>query len=457
MKDAVQTSLGYPVDLPHEAGAPYGTRGDKRNVREGTASAERVALACAGAIGTDESGRTSRVSGTHWRLSTFLSSLFNGRAAKSPGAINPASTVSGCKIAFFHQNEVENAQGGVERYVATLLSSGPQHPFLITEQAPSASPNRIRVELFGPKSWPKTLRYSLAILFNARRLRRELALRKLEVFEFSRPAYALFAWLFPGRKVFTFHGMGPDRRDRVRRLIHDLTCVPLPVMADSIQIVGRDDSALPRWVLSRLRSRVVHIDAWYDERFRPTPLPPLNGGPIIVFYSGRLAEDKNPALLFEIIRKARAELPFPVEFRYFGADTVELERAGLADAVTSSGLLDPKALAAAIAQCHLGILCSKAEGSPFAMVETIACGRGFVASPIRSLVEPYHDKVGVFFAERLDADAFLDAISRARAFLLAGASADVIAAGVKDRSQSNAARAVLTHLHRLADDTGPSG
>lgn len=356
-------------------------------------------------------------------------------------------------IAFFHQNEALKAQGGIERYLSTLLEAGGNRVTLVTEETSHAPSERITVRLRGPQALPRWVRYCAGVVSDHRRIRRRLATSGARVMEFSRPEYALFAWMFPGKRVFTFHGMGPNAEHRTQRLIHDASCFLLPLVADAVQIVGRDRSALPRPIRAWFRKRTVHVDAWFDDRFKPSPLPPLRDGPLVVFYAGRISVQKNPEVLFGIIRDAATTLPFPVEFRYFGADYAEIEKAGLADRVVWGGMLDPPRLARAMAECHAGILCSKAEGSPFAIVEALACGRCFVASPLAGLVQTYGKTPGMIFAEAIEPQAFLAALARVRETLLGGTSPEEIAAAVSDRSQSAVAHAVLDRLRAL--ETNP--
>jgi glycosyltransferase involved in cell wall biosynthesis len=348
-------------------------------------------------------------------------------------------------IAFFHQNEVAEAQGGIERYLSTLLEGAKGGAILVTEADGSLRPDRLTVPLIGPAKLPKWIRFIAGVLARARTLRRELRARGVAAMELSRPEYALFSWLFPGRKVFTFHGMGPNRHHRVQRLVHDLACWLLPLTADAIQIIGRDASALPGPIRRYFAGRIVHVDAWFDRRFAPSPAPPLSERPFTVFYAGRLNEQKNPRLIFEIMRRG-GELPFPVAFRYFGADADVLREAGLAQSVEATGLLDAAGLSAAIASCHAGMLCSIAEGSPFIVVETLACGRSFLASPLPGLIETYRGNPGVVFAERIDADAFLAALTELHAQWARGLDPAGLAASVAHRSQDRSVERVLATI-----------
>jgi glycosyltransferase involved in cell wall biosynthesis len=330
---------------------------------------------------------------------------------------------------------------------------------LVTARSSAALPNRIGVDLVGPEGWPKSIRFILGVIRARRRIRRELAQRGVKVLEFSRSDYALFAGFFRGRRIFTFHGPGQSASENPgKRLLQSLPCYLFPFIASGLQVVGRTNTAIPRSIRAWFKGRIVNIDAWFDDRFRPGPLPPLSDeAPLVVFYSGRLGPEKNPELLFEIVRLARARLPFPIEFRYFGGDAALVEGAGLAGIVTCEGMLAPDELAAAINRCHAGMLCSKFEGSPFAMIEGLACGRCFVAPPLEGLIATYKDTGGVFFAERQAPEAYLAAFTKARQCLLSGRTAGEIAKGVEGRSQAAMTHAVLRRLRSAADSNTPFG
>lgn len=352
-------------------------------------------------------------------------------------------------IAFFHQNDVTDAQGGVERYVDTLLATaaGGGDALLVSEPPARAAGNRIGLRL--PKlPGPKWIPFALAVVANAATIRARLAAAKIRVLEFSRPEYVLFAPLFRGAKVFTIHGTGPGTGERAKRIVHDLACRLLPLVADRVQVVGRDDGGLSAEVIRRLGSRLTHIDAWYAARFRATPMPTETK--TIVFYAGRIVEQKNPKLLFEIIRRGKERFGDAVEFRYFGRDVVEIERAGLADRVHCTGLLDADGLARAISECHMGLMCSHfGEGSPFIIVETLACGRPYVLSPLPTLLGAYGGNPAVRFAPAFEADAFLDTIERLRADIDAGLDAEAVAASVADRAEAIATRRLVDELAAL--------
>lgn len=349
---------------------------------------------------------------------------------------------------FFHQNDVTDAQGGIERYVDTLLAAAGERALLVSEEPAQPAANRIGLGL--PKlPGPKWIPFALAVLANLLRIRAALARFPARVLEFSRPEYVVFAWAFAGAKVFTIHGTGPGAGETAKRLVHDLACVFLPWVATRVQVVGRDDSGLSARVIRRLGPRLAHVDAWYDDVFAPRPLPAT--AKTVVFYAGRIVEQKNPKLLFEIIREGKRRHGDAIEFRYFGKDVERIAEAGLADLVTCSGLLDAKGLAAAIADCHMGLMCSHfGEGSPFIVVETLGCGRPYVLSPLPTLTGAYGENPGVRFAADFTAESFLAEIDRLRADLDAGLTPAVIAASVADRAEPVATGALLAELAALA-------
>ena len=351
-------------------------------------------------------------------------------------------------FAFFHQNDVTDAQGGIERYVDTLLAAAGDAALLVGE--PSARPAANRLGLRLPRlPGPKWIPFALAVWANLATIRARLKTARVRTLEFSRPEYVIFAFALPGAKVFTIHGTGPGAGEWAKRVIHDVACWFLPFVADRVQVVGRDDSGLSEGVIRRLGPRLAHIDAWYDDRFTATPMPA--GDETIVFYAGRIVEQKNPKLLFEIVRRGKERFGDGIEFRYFGKDTDEVEKAGVADRMTCTGLLDADGLARAIAGCHMGLMCSHfGEGSPFIIVETLACGRPYVLSALPTLTGAYGGNPAVRFAPAMTADAFLDTVAALKHDLDAGLDADAVRASVADRSKAAATRALLADLAALA-------
>ncbi|HXY58347.1 MAG TPA: glycosyltransferase [Methylocystis sp.] len=362
-------------------------------------------------------------------------------------------------IAFFHQNDVFSRQGGIERYVATLLDCAQGRAALVSPPLARPYARHFAVEDSGPHGAPQWLRFVGGLFAQRHAIRSFLRENGVGVLEFSRPEYMLAGWLFPGAKVVTIHGTGPDKSQRLHHLVHHLCCLLLPLLVHRVQVIGRDRSGLPRIAQKLLGARIVHIDAWCDDRFRPTPTPPIAyETPLRVFYAGRVAAQKDPALLFEIVQKATTIYPKKFEFRYFGSDYAAFVKAGVGDLVMNSGFLDVGTLAMAIGSCHVGILCSAyGEGSPFIVVETLACGRPFVLPPLPTLVEAYDGAPGALIVARREADGFVEALMNIRAKILAGhVGANAIASGVADRAQSRAAPRLLAELVSLARSKGGS-
>jgi glycosyltransferase involved in cell wall biosynthesis len=313
--------------------------------------------------------------------------------------------------------------------------------------------NHFTVREKGPSGAPQWLRFLAGVFLQRREIQEFLSEKHVGVLEFSRPEYLLAGWLFEGRRVVTIHGTGPNAANRVHYVIHHLCCLLLPFLADRVQVVGRDASGLPRIVRPLLAKRIAYIDAWHDDRFSPSPLPPVQNAPLRVFYAGRIAAQKNPELLFSIIREAARTAPAWFEFVYFGSDYEAFVAAGIAHLVQNAGFLQPAALAQAIGACHVGLLCSGfGEGSPFIVIEALACGRPFVLPPLPTLVEAYAGFPGVHIVGQYRTEAFLDELTKIREDMRKGGIDPFeIAAGVTGRSQSQAAPALLHELARLAE------
>lgn len=351
-------------------------------------------------------------------------------------------------LVHFHQNDVTDAQGGIERYIDTLLAAAGDAAFLVSEPPAKAASNRIGLPL--PKlPGPKWVPFAVAVWGSIGVLRARLNTVRPVVAEYSRPEYVTFAWAMPGAKVFTIHGTGPGAGETAKRVIHDVACWFLPLVADRVQVVGRDDSGLSPGVIRRLGDRLAHVDAWFDDRFTVTPIPVSEK--TIVFYAGRIVEQKNPKLLFEIFQRGKARFGDAIEFRYFGKDVDRLEAAGVADLVTSTGLLDATRLAEEISKCHMGLMCSHfGEGSPFIIAETLACGRPYVLSALPTLTGAYAGNPGVRFAPDMSADGFLDTIMGLKRDIDAGLDADAVRAAIAHRAKDVATRALITELTALA-------
>ena len=351
-------------------------------------------------------------------------------------------------LVHFHQNDVTDAQGGIERYIDTLLAAAGDDALLVSEPPARPAPNRLGLPL--PKlPGPKWIPFALAVWGAIGTIRARLKAAGRVVAEYSRPEYVTFAWAMPGARVFTIHGTGPGTGETAKRVIHDAACWFLPLVADRVQVVGRDDSGLSDGVIRRLGPRLAHVDAWFDDRFTVTPIP--RSEKIVVFYAGRIVEQKNPKLLFEIFRRGRERFGEGIEFRYFGRDVDRLQEAGVADLVTCTGLLTADRLAEEIGKCHMGLMCSHfGEGSPFIIAETLACGRPYVLSALPTLTGAYGDNPAVRFAPDMTADGFLDTIVSLKRDIDAGLAAETVRAAIAHRAKDVATKALIGELDALA-------
>jgi glycosyltransferase involved in cell wall biosynthesis len=166
-----------------------------------------------------------------------------------------------------------------------------------------------------------------------------------------------------------------------------------------------------------------------------------------------LAPQKNPELLFAIVGDAARIAPGAFEFHYFGSDHEAFAGAGLGGLVHDHGFLEPKALAEAIGSCHFGLLCSAyGEGSPYILIESLACGRPFVVSSLPTLVAAYGGKQGVRFVARQQAADFVASMIDLRRSIGAGEiEPGAIAEQVVSQAGPRAVSALLESLARLEE------
>ncbi len=349
-------------------------------------------------------------------------------------------------IAFFHQNEVIGAQGGIQRYIATLMDQGGKKCFLVTEDVPGRNDQRLRLHLPVIRGIPKWIRFTWTIWNNVSEIRSFLRQNEISVLEFSRPEYAIFAFLFPGKKVFTFHGTGPINTELAQKAVTFVFSWLVLFQADSVQIVGPDARALP-WIAQKLlKKKISFIDAWFDDCFSPSPFPDT-AERIRVFYAGRLHPQKNPELLFAIAGELHKKYGEMIEFNYFGADGSCIPPELYGKALIDRGLQTAPDLAKAIAQCHFGVLTSFYEGSPFIVVEGLACGRGYVLPPVLGLLRTYSSHRGVFFSKEYTVSSFIEKIETLiRQIRENGLDPMTVAQGVKYRSKAEVAQSIISKL-----------
>ena len=353
-------------------------------------------------------------------------------------------------VVFFHQNEVLGAQGGIERYLATLLEQAGESGFLVTEASSNGdvprAGSRFGVPLPLQKIAPRWLSYALGVMLSSRRIRRALDRLRPHTLEFSRPHYVVFSWMFSGTKVFTLHGTGPPRSERANYWVHYISCLLLPFAADVVQVVGRDHSGLPSLTARSMAKRLRYVDAWYDEVFRVAPFR-NPAGPLRVFFAGRLAPMKNPELLFKIIETASQRFDGRFEFRYFGADEDKIP-VSLRQTFISSGLLNVRQLANAIADIVTQVSFAPDTvralhsllSRPWRAAEDLSCRHCQVS------LRPTKISRGIVFASTHSVDAFIDALVRMDDAIKGGLTPQLIAQDVSNRSATVMARQILEHL-----------
>lgn len=310
-------------------------------------------------------------------------------------------------IAFFHQNDPTSMQGGIERYISTIVSrSSPD-----VHVGPGDLARAHGLEVPNKGLGLRWLRYCWQVLRRIKSLNEGLKSANVQSIEFSRPEYLLVAWLFPQQKIVAIHGTGP-KRWTISWLIHAACCQLLFVIPARVHVIGRDWSGVPSNVRKAIGSRIFSTDAWYPDEFHDRPMPPAS--PFKVFYAGRIAEQKNPNVLFAAYQKLKEHFSNDISLHYFGSD-FESFPDEIRPYVENHGLLGPTELMKAIWECHVGILCSRhGEGSPYIVAETLGCGRFMVVSPLPTLRETYDGHPGVVFSEGYEVDDFFEAVKKAR-------------------------------------------
>lgn len=346
-------------------------------------------------------------------------------------------------VAFFHQNEVIGAQGGIQRFLATLMDQGKEKCFLITESVPDQGDNRLCLPIVKILGLPKWIRFTFTIWLNVFKIRAYLKKINAKTLEFSRAEYSLFAFLFPGKKVFTYHGTGPQKTEPMQKAATSFFSWLVMLQADQVQIVGPDARALPKFIQKKLADKIVYVDAWYDDCFKPAPLPETDG-PVKIFYAGRIVPQKNPELLFKVARAIHEKYGDDAEFHYYGASGKLIPSD---TRMIDHGLQLPENLAEGMRSCHFGILTSFYEGSPFIVIETLACGRGYVIAPILGLTRTYPEQPGVVFPEDYEVQSFMDKIEELRQQMKnKELTADSIADKISHKSKAAVTHALIDRL-----------
>jgi glycosyltransferase involved in cell wall biosynthesis len=352
-------------------------------------------------------------------------------------------------IGLFHQHNVDR-QGGIERYVNTLLTVKHGGSSLFTLGDERSTADRVFIKSFGSDKLPAWLRYSLGCILSFKQIRRELRTRSIDVIELSRPEYVFFAWLLPGVKVLTIHGTGPTKRRRVTYFIHALSTILCAMLVRRIQVVGFDESGVPRFTRYFHSKKIVNVHAWYDDAFEFERMPALAEDRLRVLYAGRLGEQKDPALFAAIVKEI-SRLNLPVSISYCGSDQHVIQEYGIEHLISDFGLLDAGSLARLMQSSHCLIMTSShGEGSPFVIIEALACGRYVVLPDLLTLKLAYAKTPGVIMVAERSAKAFIAALERVRSEVRKGASGEKISSAVAGRSKERMALSLLAALEDLA-------
>lgn len=348
-------------------------------------------------------------------------------------------------IAFFHQNEPLQTTGGIEAYVTGMLAAAaPLGGVLVTEDVGQTERNRIGVRFArGCLRVPRWLNFTLMVWLERRRLCAALDRAGVKIVELSRADYWPMILFLRRPAVVTIHGIGASHLSWHRRILAALPYIACALLVRKIFIAGSDRSALPRLVRERVAKKTITFSNWYSDCF--LPVAPQRFSCLRVFYAGRLGKEKRPDLMAQIVSRLVATSEVPVEFNYFGPDgDILAHHCGPDLPLRMHGRLAPSQLAAEIARCHIGLLCSDFEGSPFIVIETLACGRPMVVSDIDNLRAEYAGNPGVFFVRERSVEAFVCAILDAYSQLQSVGDYYLrIANGVSARSKGAVTQALL--------------
>lgn len=191
----------------------------------------------------------------------------------------------------------------------------------------------------------------------------------------------------PGYSV-TFHG--PEEFDAPHSLLMG-DKIAEARFAVAVSAFGR--SQLSRWTAFRQWSKlhVVHcgIDASMFAAPAPMPDPPGKDQPLRLVSVGRFVEQKGQMVLIEALARCAA----PVHLTLVGDGPLAPElraaitRLGLESRISLPGWLDEAGVRQALAEAHVMVLPSFAEGLPVALMEAMASARPCIATYIAGIPE----------------------------------------------------------------------
>jgi len=149
-------------------------------------------------------------------------------------------------------------------------------------------------------------------------------------------------------------------------------------------------------------------------RFTPSPAAaPRPGEPFVVGFFGRLAEEKAPDTFVRIAARFRDRADF--QFLICGTGPMEsslrrmCQDAGLEEKVRFLGFVDTREH---LARCHVTVTCSRLDGRPNIVLESLAMGVPVVASRVGGIPGMAPEDHGIQLCDPEDVAAFCDAIER---------------------------------------------
>lgn len=217
---------------------------------------------------------------------------------------------------------------------------------------------------------------------------------------------------FPEMRIIDllFNTVGHTQNNRLRKDVIDLTIV--------------ENNEVQTWLLAHGEdaSRIRPIESGVDlSRLVPRPRDPevrralqLEPKEVVVGFSGRWSEEKNPLGFVEIAR--RCDLELPIRFVMTGAGPQHgLVAQAIADADFPPGRFtlvgDVPDLTPWLSSYDLLVLPSRLDGRPVVVMEALACGVPVLASRVGALPELIEEGVNGWLSDAGDTDRFVGLIN----------------------------------------------
>jgi glycosyltransferase involved in cell wall biosynthesis len=160
-----------------------------------------------------------------------------------------------------------------------------------------------------------------------------------------------------------------------------------------------------RGIYPRQAHKIDTLSTWVDTRlFHPRPF--VDDGSFGVAFAGRLDLFKVPPLMFKTIQKLREKIGSGVRFHYMGtSDPNRFPEFKLIEDITVlHGFKTAQGVSDVYGQVHAGILTSEFEGMPFAVLESLGCGRPVCAIHLPQLASVIKDGISGHLVARSDSE-----------------------------------------------------